>query len=201
MSTMCGVAQHNNLMRKIEKHLNDNAGAKRQDFIQVMTDTPSCAEALVRAGVLDSTADAKTILHLKVHWFGSDWRAWWPEKDARDEVLRLGFVQLLSPASGTLPVRIVWVCSGEYFQTILLKSNEQLTMIVLTPPIPNGVKLPAANQYEADITMVASLAEGAECVMSAAVNGGTPIKLGSVTGFAETCVIPVYSEGNDAADS
>lgn len=74
-------------------------------------------------------------------------------------------------------------------------------MIVLTPPIPNGVKLPAANQYEPDITMVASLAEGAECVMSAAVNGGTPIKLGSVTGFAETCVIPVYSEGNDDADS
>jgi hypothetical protein len=71
--------------------------------------------------------------HFRDHWLAD----WWP-KLAVSEVLRAGYREAMELASRTSkPIDSIWVCANEKeFQLYICESDNQITVIVFTPPPP-----------------------------------------------------------------
>lgn len=119
-----------------------------RDLIRTMTDFAQLGDD---HGILD-TANEKT--HVKDHWFGSQW---WPNIDPkhREKVCQTAYVKAIDAAfevvqgddSNVYPKPIVtyWVAGGDHFEATIGWSKWQVTLILLTPTIPESSMAPAPN--------------------------------------------------------
>lgn len=72
--------------------------------------------------------------HVDEHWLDAE-AGWFPGHAEVDSVLREGFIKAAEIAlAHDLPVDSYWVAGGDQVQVVITQSDEQVTMLLLTPP-------------------------------------------------------------------
>lgn len=114
--------------------------------------------------------------HLNDHWFNDGPTGYWPHNGAKAEIVRNGYIKALELAKTTqLPVAILWVCAGNCFQVAIARTPSQITLLMLTPDVPNAVPQPATT--EIDDAWIIGTEHDIDMVVREAVNfGGLPKK-------------------------
>ena len=112
---------------------------------------PLC-DVLVALKLL-SAAQAR---HLDIHWLADRPPGWWPASRPKGDILREGYIKALEVAiAADLPTSSYWVCTGEAFEVVILKSPQQVTILVATPEVPASVVPPQAQTLQ-DVWVVCS---------------------------------------------
>lgn len=120
-------------------------------------------DVLVKHGVYNE----KEARHVKRHWYADDEHSYWPNVPHKEQILRAGYVravelvkQSIADGQPSLPIVSYWICSGNHFQSIVCKSDHQITVILLTPYVSHylGQYLPP-NVIPEDMWLVANEAE------------------------------------------
>jgi hypothetical protein len=73
------------------------------------------------------------------HYIGDWLRAWWGDSEAAEPALRRGYVEALSRAlERNHAVDGIWVAgAAERVEVVVLENRQQVTMLVLTPAVPD----------------------------------------------------------------
>ena len=101
--------------------------------------------------------------HVKEHWYGEDENGYWPNITKKQEILRAGYIRaveeviehLKNKPDQPMPIVSYWICSGSHFQSLVCKSDQQITVILLTPSVSHylGQYLPP-NRIPEDMWLV-----------------------------------------------
>lgn len=171
---MCALVAQGWLPHEVEDKLNDNPNYLKLKE-QISNQDRTFTEVLIDIGVIEP-GDESTIEHLNRHWLGSDRRAWWPHHANKGEILRQALLRLVEAAEdGSRPVAIYWICAGPHFQCVLGETSHQVTLMLLTPPIPNATDQPASTELE-PLRVIGNEADIDFIVKQAALYGGRPTK-------------------------
>jgi hypothetical protein len=73
--------------------------------------------------------------HLDNEWFVGPAR-WWHDEDT-DSIVRRGLENAIKQA-GTLPIDTLWLCPGTHVAVSVCKSAQQVTLMLMTPPVPEA---------------------------------------------------------------
>jgi hypothetical protein len=171
---MCALVAQGWVPHEIERILNDDPDYGK---LERLVDNPdrTFTEVLIDIGAI-KPEDNETITHLNRHWLASDKHAWWPHHPNKGEVLRQGLMRTIQAAAERqLPVGIYWICAGPQFQCVLGESDSQVTLMLLTPPIPNATAQPPSTEEE-PLRVIGNKADIDYIVDQAALYGGRPTK-------------------------
>lgn len=115
---------------------------KRTRFQEARSDLDDPDQDLVylgkKYGVLEPRPDNPEDEHIRELWF----KRWWPEHQPLEPVaregLKLAFDKVLEAAQrGTpRPLDVYWMCAGRHFEMVTAVSDQQVTLLVCTPPPP-----------------------------------------------------------------
>ena len=85
------------------------------------------------AGARVSAEDAE---HFTQHWLDQ----WWPQHQPVEPVLRAGLIEAIEQAKeARLPLQTIFVGGAdETFEIAVVRSEHQITMLVVTPPSPGS---------------------------------------------------------------
>lgn len=106
------------------------------------TEQSSVADALENSGFPRHIAQ-----HLRDHLFPDEPPGYFPGHPQKNGICREGLLKAIELAAGEppLPIECYWVCTGGYFQLIVLPTPRQVTVLFLTPPPPaNLMQLPSS---------------------------------------------------------
>ncbi len=72
--------------------------------------------------------------HFRSHWLSE----WWPELQPIDPMLRDGLIEAITVAqSASLPLSGLWIQTSDIkFETFVQRSPNQITLLVISPPVP-----------------------------------------------------------------
>ena len=104
--------------------------------------------------VVDILADmlplsAKEKKHIEEDWFG-EYDTWWPRQQPADIICRLGMIQAIGLAAGK-KIDTYWVCGVNDFTFSSLVSDQQVTVLVLTPFAPVSDQMPEDFEGSTDL--------------------------------------------------
>lgn len=165
-------------LNRLDEYFNSGT-ADYQKLLKCISRHKRFTKILTCSGLMDQSdpEDAAFMQHLNDHWFSSGTRAWWPNKSHREEILILALKQLTETHCDypDLKVSVLWVCTANMFQTNLVRTNTNLTLLVMTPPIPAGAfQLPETKRDR--IHVIAESGEIQAIVNNATMWGGRPKK-------------------------
>lgn len=116
------------------------------------------------------------IRYVSLHWYNKDLTApevWWKDKQPIEPIFRKSLIEAIDLA-GDLPIETHWITVGhrnvdwrnvplgiyrpdEYpFEIIMMKSEKQLTRLILTPPSPVPADVESRYTEHSDIWVVKS---------------------------------------------
>lgn len=119
------------------------------------------------------------IRYVQTHWYNPDITApevWWKDKQPIEPVFRQSLIEAIDVA-GDLPIDSYWITVGhrnvdwryvppgiyrtdEYpFEIVLMKSETQLTRLIITPPSPRAVNVEERFTKLSDVWVVKSTRE------------------------------------------
>ena len=197
MPTMCANVAKSWLIEEIESSLASNPDY--DDILAKLRDTSrSFTNALFDIGILKKgyKPHIEMKAHLDTHWFNDGPDAYWPHRPAKEEVIRHGHIKAVELAQTTkLPVCILWICAGHHFQCAVTKSDAQITLLILTPHVPNAVPQVASTEPE-DIWVIGPTIDINEIVREATNYNGRPtsndcVLLDKASGVMEA---PIFAE-------
>jgi hypothetical protein len=132
MAAMPEVIAKGPILKRLEARYRDRV--KLQERITALRESPDDLATLGRRRGVLTEAEAA---HLRRDWFSPD--GWWPEAHPIEPILRHGLITALEEATKrSLPVDAYWVCSSPHysFQVDITWSDQQLTIIFNSPPVP-----------------------------------------------------------------
>ena len=81
----------------------------------------------------DKKGEQKEADHVKNLWFQN----WWPEQQLVAPVARAGLLKAMKLSIDTSrPLDCYWVCAGSQFELVTTLSDDQVTLLILTPHPP-----------------------------------------------------------------
>jgi len=175
MPIMCANVAKSWLFNEFENCMANNPDY--DDLLAKLRNTShSFTEALFDTGIL--TAGYKPHIemqkHLDKHWFNDGPDAYWPHRPFKEEVIRYGSIKCIELAqTHKLPVNVLWICAGHHFQCAVTKSNAEITLLVLTPHLPNAITQLASTEPE-DIWVIGPTADIDEIIREAVNYEGRP---------------------------
>ncbi|HJY84516.1 MAG TPA: hypothetical protein VKK81_25975 [Candidatus Binatia bacterium] len=132
MAAMPEVIAKGPILKRLEARYRDRV--KLQERITALKESPDDLPTLGRQRGVLTEAEAE---HLRRDWFSRD--GWWPDAYPIEPILRYGLIAALEEAmKRSLPVDAYWVCSSPHdsFQVDITWSEQQLTVIFNSPPVP-----------------------------------------------------------------
>lgn len=141
MGTMCSNVAKGWLAYEMENNLN-NTPDYDDILLKLRNKNRTITEVLYDIGVLTAGQNGHDEMksHLDKHWFSDGPDSYWPHNPAKAETMRQGYIKAVETAQqSALPVEILWVCAGHHFQSVVNKSDFQVTWLLLTPSFPNAV--------------------------------------------------------------
>lgn len=83
--------------------------------------------------------------HASREFFGDEGEqaAWWPGNEKKQEITRQGYIKATELAlehDPPKPIVTYWVRGGESFQVAVAESDQEVTILLLTPPGPEVAK-------------------------------------------------------------
>ena len=74
--------------------------------------------------------------YLREYWYDAE-HTFWPEHYPTEPIVRQGTIQAIQVATDqNIPMRSYWMTVGDRFEMLVASSDEQVTRIMLTPPVP-----------------------------------------------------------------
>src|SRR5215831_2830068 len=132
MAAMPEVIAKGPILKRLEARYRDRV--KLQERITALKESPDDLPTLGRQRGVLTEAEAE---HLRRDWFSRD--GWWPDAYPIEPILRYGLITALEEAAKrSLPIDAYWVCSSPHnsFQVDITWSDQQLTLILNSPPVP-----------------------------------------------------------------
>ncbi|MBI3800439.1 MAG: hypothetical protein HY268_26120 [Deltaproteobacteria bacterium] len=132
MAAMPEVIAKGPILKRLEARYRDRV--KLQDRLTALKDSSDDVATLGRQRGVLTEVEAE---HLRKDWFSRD--GWWPHAYPIEPILRHGLIVALEEAvKRSLPIDAYWVCSSPHnsFQVNITWSEQQLTVIFNSPPVP-----------------------------------------------------------------
>jgi hypothetical protein len=157
MSVMPGHMTKRPVLEKIDK-LSKKSKAEVEAVRDALHDLPwnLSADELIKfgddQGLIDTDAERN---HLKNHWFTN----WWPQCQPTPPLIRRGLLMGLDLSlQYSVPLDCYWCCAGDAFEFVAMRSDQQITLIITTPPPPG--QHPTSFPNKEDIWMVKTAKPG-----------------------------------------
>jgi hypothetical protein len=163
-----GIIAKGLVNRKVDNTCNDLS--KRDAFLAALRDA---GRDFVQILIEHASVTSREADHLRRYWFNDKWAApdsgcWWQDKQPIVSIVRQGLIKALEvatqdPDTGekrSLPIDSYWLSGGATFEVIVTCSPQQITRIILTPPVP--VHLPGNLTARAPIWVVKHSTPGEE---------------------------------------
>ncbi|MDH3603332.1 MAG: hypothetical protein OEU26_27275 [Candidatus Tectomicrobia bacterium] len=76
------------------------------------------------------------ISYLREYWYDTGY-TFWPDHYPTEPIVRQGTIKAIEVATEqNVPMRSYWMTVGDRFEMLVASSDEQVTRIMLTPPVP-----------------------------------------------------------------
>ncbi len=110
-------------------------------------------------------------------------------------------------ASYGKPIVSYWLCAGSHFQSVVAESDQQITLLLLTPSFPNNVLPDKPVTKHENIWLVSNARDAQKLIQAASFKGEGNEDLGHTVPKSEdevitgVCVTPIYGEKDGAFDN
>lgn len=155
MPDMPGFIAKSTIFEKIDAYINESPAARGATARQALTDS-TLNDLLKVAEELGIELEPHEEQHLQQHWFDAA-SGWWQSSQPVEPIVRRGLLEAVKlVAEKGVPIDCYWACaSGEgHFETWVLESDAQVTLVVATPP--TGVELPDDAKFKGEDPILAS---------------------------------------------
>jgi hypothetical protein len=163
------------ILKKIDRYLSCK-DRRAQAFSALKSGhVSSLAEFLLRKGELSQPE----IDEVRWTWYDDPDPGYWPDLPkypSKKNIVRQGFLKALELAAETdLPIVTLWICSEEEFQAVVTRSDQQITLLLFTPPTPHWPARKGHKEVE-QIWVIAGYPNAAEVMEASGFKGNKHAK-------------------------